>query len=132
MTNLNGVHPAARLIGHSQLVSAETFNADSTLVASTSADGLVKIWDISSVADAASAPSGAAIESQPRHCLATLAAAHGAGEALIVTFLPEPFENSLAVGYRDGSVRIWDLKHFDRHIAGQREYQMKLRASRSN
>jgi hypothetical protein len=120
LTDLAGVHSVAHLIGHSQLISAEAFNADSTLLASTSADGLVKIWDVSSIP---SAP--AETPEVPRYCLATLVAQ--AGEALVTTFLPKPFHDCVVVGYRDGSVRIWDLRHNDRNIEGQREYQAGLR-----
>ena len=60
-----------------------------------------------------------------RHCLATLVA--NSGEAFAVAFLPPPMEDHLAVGYRDGLVRIWDLKHYDRHIAGQLDFQRWLR-----
>jgi WD40 repeat protein/tRNA A-37 threonylcarbamoyl transferase component Bud32 len=116
----SGWHRQAKLIGHTQLISGQSFHTADSLLASSAADGLVKIWDVPSTT-----PRGGDGADVSRRCLATLVA--HAGEAMAVEFLPRPLEHQLVAGYRDGSVRIWDLQHFDRHIAGQIEYQQALR-----
>ena len=62
-----------------------------------------------------------------RRCLVSLDA--DAGDTLAVAFLPpiDGRQTSVAVGYFDGTVRIWDLAHFDRHVDGQVAYQRALR-----
>jgi hypothetical protein len=63
-----------------------------------------------------------------RRCLVALDSS--AGDSLSVAWMPGLPDggNAVAVGYIDGTVRIWDLNYFDRHIAGQLEYQSSLRA----
>src|SRR5205085_2708613 len=117
------LHLVSNFIGHTQIVSTEAFNADTTLLASTSPDGMAKIWDVAAIAHPARGES----TDESRRCLATLLG--HAGEAYATVFLPPPMEHHLAVGYRDGSVHVWDLQHYDRHIAGQLEYQRALRAA---
>jgi WD40 repeat protein len=104
----------ALLRGHTQLVRGASFSADDSLLASASSDGLLKIWDASKVNS-----------SQAQSSLVTLDA--HAGEASEVVFLPEPLNRMVAAGYQDGSVRVWDLGYFDRHIAGQTDYQTAIR-----
>jgi hypothetical protein len=67
-------------------------------------------------------------EADRRRCLVALNA--DAGDTLAVAFLPAASGAgaSLAVGYFDGSVRIWDLGYFNRHLDGQAEYQRALRS----
>jgi WD40 repeat protein len=121
-SDASGVHLATTLIGHTQLISAESFNADTTLLATTAPDGMVKIWDV-----AALARPDHDKPDDSRRCLATLLA--HADEGYVTAFLPPPLQHHLAVGYRDGSVRVWDLRHYDQHIEGQRDYQLRLRAA---
>src|SRR5205823_256406 len=87
----SGAKLATAYIGHTQLVSSQAFSADSTLMASTSAEGLVKLWDIAAMNARASGVSPAvpndSIEAS-RYCLATLLA--NAGEAFTASFLPPP------------------------------------------
>ena len=54
--------------------------------------------------------------------------AAGAGDSLAVAFLPSTGgkQTTVAVGYFDGSVRLWDLEYFDRHVDGQAAYQRAL------
>jgi len=123
LSDVSAIRRVATFIGHTQLVSAQVFNHTSDLMASTSADGQVKVWDVTGV------PGGRAeATDESRRCLLTLAP-YG-GETYAATFLPPPLEHQLAIGYRDGSVRIWDLTYYDRHIAGQADYQHGLRVKR--
>jgi WD40 repeat protein len=133
--------PAMSLIGHAKLVTAQAFDPSGTLMASASLDGLVKLWEVGSSEPSpesatAAGPASARVAlappsapSDPRRCLLTLDA--HAGEAYTAVFLPPPLGHQLAVGYRDGTVRIWDLRHYERHIAGQVDYQARLRGSAS-
>jgi WD40 repeat protein/serine/threonine protein kinase len=109
-----------RLVGHTQLVTEEAFDPTGRLLVTVSDDGKVKLWD---VAPTATATAHTVVE--PRRCLATLDAR--AGEANALAFLPPPLQHQIAVGYRDGSVQIWDLRRFDAYVAGQVEFQRSLR-----
>jgi WD40 repeat protein len=122
--DVTAMRRTASLIGHTQLVSAQVFDQGGGLMASTSADGQVKIWDIVSLAD-----DRGDVTQPTRRCLATLTPR--GGEAYAAAFLPPPLTHQLAVGYRDGSVRLWDLRYYDRHIDGQVEYQRRLRGTRN-
>ena len=92
-------------------------------MASVSGDGTLRIWDVSGMTPR---PAGPAVEDR-RRCLVTLDA--GVGDAYAVTFLPagEGGERSVAVGYIDGTVRVWNLGSFDGYLKGHAEHQAKLR-----
>jgi WD40 repeat protein len=120
------------LLGHSQLVMNEAFNQTGDLLASVSHDGSLKVWDVSEVGSDDTAPR----QLDHRRCLVTLDA--DAGDSLSVAFLPSrrasagesASATSIAVGYYDGTVRVWDLGYFDRHLTGQIDYQRSLRQRR--
>ncbi len=114
------------LSGHSQLVLNEAFDASGELLASVSNDGSLRIWDLAGAGDDVV---GSGLDR--RRCLITLDG--GAGDSLAVAFVPGlPGSGmSAAVGYYDGSVRVWDLEYFDRHVRGQLDYQSGLRRSGS-
>jgi len=128
-----------RLLGHAQLVLNEAFDESGELLASVSNDGYLRIWDVSNVPPAAATAttadagtgdgdaSAGKTAGDRRRCLLALDA--GAGDSLAVAFLPDPSGPSsrVAVGYFDGSVRVWNLGHFDRHVEGQTAYQRAVR-----
>jgi WD40 repeat protein len=111
------------LLGHSQLISAEAFDESGKLLASVSGDGALRIWDLAGMTPR---PAGAPLDDR-RRCLVTLDA--GVGDAYAVTFLPAGTggERSVAVGYIDGTVRVWNLGAFDGNLRGHAEHQGKLR-----
>ncbi len=120
--------PATRIAaftGHTQLVLNESFDESGQLLASVSNDGSLKLWDLAGMTDAGDAEHAENVHllQRRRRCLVTLDA--GAGDSLAVSFLPGG--KSVAVGYLDGTLRIWDLTFFDRHIAGNLDYQRSLR-----
>lgn len=93
------------LRGHSALISAVTFfPGKPDVVASSATDGTVRLWD---------ARSGLA--------LATLEA-FGGWDALSVSVSPDG--QRIAAGSAQGEAVIWDAAYFDRHIAGNAEYQL--------
>jgi WD40 repeat protein len=93
------------LRGHSALISAVTFfPANPDVVASSATDGTVRLWD---------GRSGLA--------LATLEA-FGGWDALSVSISPDG--RRIAAGAARGEAVIWDTAYFDRHIAGNAEYQL--------
>ncbi len=49
--------------------------------------------------------------------------AFGGSDALSVSFTPDG-KTLVASGF-DGSLCVWDLEYYDRHIAGNLEYQME-------
>jgi WD40 repeat protein len=118
--------PVVTLLGHTQLVLNEAFDASGELIASASNDGSLRLWDLSglTVTDA-----GNAMLDDRRRCLLALDADAESGDTLAVAFLPGSGvrQTSVAVGYLDGSIRVWDLTHFDRHVEGQAAYQRALR-----
>jgi WD40 repeat protein/serine/threonine protein kinase len=117
-------HLAAELLGHSQLVLNEAFDSSGELLASVSNDGSLRIWDVSGLSGANGDPQ----QADRRRCLVTLEA--NAGDSLSVAFVPSASGTggaSVAVGYFDGTLRIWDLGYFDRHLEGQSDYQRALR-----
>ena len=116
--------PAVTLLGHTQLVLNEAFDESSELLASVSNDGSLRLWDLSALGAADPAD---ALLGDRRRCLVALDA--NAGDSLAVAFLPavRGRQTSVAVGYFDGTVRVWDLAHFDRHVDGQIAYQRALR-----
>jgi serine/threonine protein kinase/WD40 repeat protein len=118
--NADAVRLALELMGHAQSINGLAF-ASSDLLASASSDDTMRVWNLGQVA---ADPKGApAIDS--RRCLATLDA--HAGDACSVTFLPGRHGRWVAVGYLDGTVRVWDLAYFNAYMRGQSEYQRKLR-----
>ena len=118
---------ASLLYGHAQLVLNEAFNATGDLLASVSNDGEVRVWDVAGLESTAAA--SPTTQEDRRRCLLTLDA--NAGDSLAVGFLPRDFADGkcLAVGYFDGSVHVWDLGYFDRHVEGQRAYQRAKRGA---
>jgi WD40 repeat protein len=120
---------AAELLGHAQLVLNEAFDQSGELLASVSNDGSLRIWDLSGLANA----NGDLQYADRRRCLVTLEA--NAGDSLSVAFvpsLPGSSGTSTAVGYYDGTIRVWDLGYFDRHLKGQLDYQRGLRRAASS
>jgi WD40 repeat protein len=115
----------AMLRGHTQLVLNEAFDASGELLARVSQDGSLRVWDLAGLGEG---DVGAAPQADRRRCLVSLEA--GAGDSLAVGFLPpRPGAGlSVAVGYFDGTVRIWELGYFDRHLQGQVAYQRELRS----
>lgn len=87
------------LHGHKQLVNSVAFQVidDELVLASASNDGLLKLWDTES-----------------GECLATLD--NNTGEIYHVAFAPH--EPTLLAAGAGGWVGLWDLRYFERHIAG--------------
>ncbi|MDB5294373.1 MAG: DNA-binding protein, partial [Phycisphaerales bacterium] len=110
----------AVLEGHAQMPVADAFDPSGRLLASASPDGPVRVWDAAAAADA----------SPPGRLLATLDAR--AGAVTRVAFVPAGDDggNTVAGGYADGTVRLWDLHSADRAVANQEAYQRSLRAAR--
>ena len=78
--------------------------SDTNILATCSGDGGVKLWDLSE-----------------RRNVLTLEPFGGA-DALSVSFTPDG-KTLVAAGF-DGSLCVWDLEYYDRHIAGNLEYQI--------
>ncbi|MBU0618040.1 MAG: WD40 repeat domain-containing protein, partial [Planctomycetes bacterium] len=78
--------------------------SDTNILATCSGDGSVKLWDLSE-----------------RRNVLTLEPFGGA-DALSVSFTPDG-KTLVAAGF-DGSLCVWDLEYYDRHIAGNLEYQI--------
>lgn len=83
--------------------SVELFG-ERRVVATVSDDGTVKIWDRDTLT-----------------CLLTLDAEANAGYG--VEFLSGESAPHVVSTYADGTLGFWDLTYFDRHIAGNLEYQ---------
>jgi WD40 repeat protein/serine/threonine protein kinase len=115
----SGVRHDLNLLGHTQLVTGEAFDSTGTLLASVSNDHALRLWDVSAIGPA---QTGQSVPTSRRRCLATLDA--NGGDAYAVTFLPD---GSIAAGYIDGTVRVWNLADFDRYTKGHLEYQKSLR-----
>lgn len=97
----------AALDGHLGLVSDVAIRpGDERVVATASADGTVKLWDVFE-----------------RNALLTLTPFDG-WDALTVEFSPDG--QSLLTGGADGRVCIHDLSYFDRHIAGNLDSQIAM------
>lgn len=96
------------LEAHSQRVLAIVPTRDGALSVTTGGDGLLRLWN-------------------PRvdSCLLTL----DAGAGVVLTYGFSSDERSLRAVHGDGSVREWDLTHFDRHVAGNEPLQRALRAA---
>jgi WD40 repeat protein len=92
--------------GHAQLVQGLSIASES-LIASASVDGTVKLWDAHSEVG-----------------LATLDAHAGAVENLLVS----DDGRRLTSVHADGTLRVWDLAYFDRHIQGNAGFQTARRA----
>jgi WD40 repeat protein len=120
------IRHALSLLGHTQLVSAEAFDDSGKFLASVSNDGTLRIWDVSGLALGHSSDPPVL---DRRRCLITLDA--GVGDAYAVTFLPAPAHGSgsVAVGYIDGTVRVWDLDAFDDYLRGHAEHQQRIRSN---
>jgi WD40 repeat protein len=107
----------------------EAFDESGSLLASVSNDGSLRIWDLSAPARGSDDTEHA----DRRRCLISLEAA--AGDSLSVAFLPREASSNrkleAAVGYMDGTVRVWDLEYFDRHLDGQADFQKGLRRASS-
>jgi WD40 repeat protein len=117
----NQVRESMELVGHRQLVTGEAFDSTGSLLATISTDGDVRLWDASgNDNDQTSQPFGSR-----RRCLATLDC--HAGDAYAVTFIPSPNGDSLAVGFVDGTVRIWDPGSFKSYLDGHIQYQTRRR-----
>lgn len=104
----------ALLEGHTQLITSIQYErtAGEPLLATTSNDGAVKLWD-------------------PRLevCLATLDAR--GGDAFCISFLPPRAGQAnaagrVAVGYMNAGFGVWDLSYYDRHIAGNASLQIDM------
>jgi eukaryotic-like serine/threonine-protein kinase len=125
--NADAARLVVRLMGHAQLINAESFASGADVLVSASSDNMLRIWNLTGLAPDAPA----AADDQPvvdrRRCLATLDA--HAGDAISVAFLPGRRGRWVAVGYMDGSVRVWDLQYYDRYMQGQIDYQRQLRRS---
>jgi WD40 repeat protein len=125
-TNIDAVRAEMSLLGHTQLVTGEAFDPTGRLLASVSNDGALRLWDVSGIE-----PSTGDIPAQNRRrCLITLDA--HVGDAYTVAFIPgnsDPRDISVAVGYIDGTVRIWRLADFDQYIQGHVQYQKQTRKS---
>ncbi|MFH1747894.1 MAG: serine/threonine-protein kinase [Planctomycetota bacterium] len=78
--------------------------SDMNILATCSGDGSVMLWDLSE-----------------RRNILTLEPFGGA-DALSVSFTPDG-KTLVAAGF-DGSLCVWDLEYYDRHIAGNLEYQI--------
>ncbi|MDB5328759.1 MAG: hypothetical protein JWM57_4328 [Phycisphaerales bacterium] len=113
--------PLLTLIGHNQLVSEVTYDDTGDLLASVATDGEWRLWDVRK-------PTSKGAQPPERQSLVT----HDTndGEAVTVRFIPGNAERKrLAVGYRDGTVRVWDLAAADRYLAGNIDYQRRQRAA---
>jgi serine/threonine protein kinase/WD40 repeat protein len=113
--------PRWSFIGHGQLVSDVEIDDTGTLMASLSTDGEWRLWDITehkaAVDDPAERRRLMRFEPNP-------------DEAVALRFLPTMSGRSrIAVGYRDGTIRLWDLTAGDEFLSGNRDYQVALRLS---
>ncbi|MEZ0014152.1 helix-turn-helix domain-containing protein, partial [Kitasatospora sp. GAS206B] len=79
---------AGRLFGHTGPINAVAFSPDSTRLATASADGTLKVWQVTS------------------RQLDTTLTGHG-GSVRTVAFSPDG--QTLASGSADGTVRLWDM-----------------------
>ena len=96
-----------QLEGYSSTVWSVAFHPrDGRLLASTGADGIVRLFDIE----------------EQRQLLALDALA--GGEALCVNFNGDG--SKLCAANSVGTAVVWDLNYFDRHVAGQADYQARL------
>lgn len=99
--------PARRYVnsleGHTALVYDMSYKpGDPSKIATCSADGTIKLWSL------------------PEHrCLLTMDP-FGGWDAITVEFTSDG--GRLLCGAADGAAALWDLHHFDRHIAGNLEY----------
>ena len=99
----------AVLEGHTGLISCLAFDPDpdGRLLASCSDGGAIKLWDTGTF-----------------RCLATLDP--GAERVHTVAFVPAgPAAGSLWSTHSNGTAAVWDLSYYDRHIAGNVEYQVR-------
>ena len=116
-----GDKPRLTLIGHNQLVNDVAFDGSGTLLATVATDGQWRLWDVSDRSDSADAGQ------RERRCLTTRDP--DLGEATTVRFLPATDKQTLAVGYRDGAVRVWDLAAGDSYLDRNVDYQRGLRVA---
>ena len=92
----------ATLEGHTADLFTLCFRPDGRILASGSRGGTIKLWDVAT-----------------RRCLATLEGHENA--VFSVDFSPDG--RTLASGSADRTIGLWDLTYYDRHIAGNLEYQ---------
>lgn len=99
------LEPTKVLRGHAGIPwSSDWHPSDRNLLATAAADGTARLWDVAS-----------------GRSLLTLEAFEGA-EAHHVEF--DPTGNRLLVAGHRGQIAIFDLRHFDQHIAGNLRYQL--------
>ena len=100
---------AARLTGHAQLITGVTHILGGDVIVASAVDGTILLWD--------------------RATGRNLARLQGdiAGDALRSIDIA-PDGRTLAAGYGDGTLGLWDLAHCDRHIEGNRDFQQMLAA----
>ena len=114
------VRQEIELVGHTQLITGEAFDSTGKLMASVSTDGAVRLWDVTGSDRAQTGPP----PGNRRRCLLTLDS--HAGDATSVAFLRSgdtAHTDALAVGFIDGTVRIWDLGAFAQLLNGHIEHQ---------
>lgn len=111
--------PRWSFVGHGQLVSDVEIDDTGSLMASLSTDGEWRLWDITEHKKVVDDPTDRRrlmrFEPNPE-------------EAVALRFLPtQEGKSRIAVGYRDGTIRLWDLTAGDEFLAGNRDYQVSLR-----
>lgn len=95
------------LEGHAHLPVGIVISADGQLVAAGAADGAIRIW-----------------ERRTGNLLRTLTA----GDREISRIALSPDSRRLYAGGAAGQIWTWDLNHFDRHIAGNLDFQLRRAA----
>lgn len=98
---VNGAKPTL-LSGQQQDIFALDFSPDGTMLASSGRSGEIRLWEVAT---------GRNLAMFPGH------------SDMVFTLAFNKDGTKLLSGGRDQALRVWDLTYYDRHIAGNLEYQ---------